>query len=297
MTLRTPKAVLYMSISKYILATIFFVSLDSLAKVMMGSIPPVMVLWARYAFSCLLLVSILPIFGLKLSLSSRHITLQLCRSSLLLGVTACMFIALQTLPLAFSYSLFYASPLVVLLVVSTFTAEKLNTRQVCGACLGFVGVLVIIRPGWGNLQWQMLLPLLAAVLYALYQILTHYVARSDSTLSSLLYITAGGTFVTTLVLPWYFVSVSLINWVLLMLLGVLGTLGHGLLINAYKTASASVLSPFVYAQIVWATLIDIFIFNTSFQPLDVIGAAIVILAGLYILTGFAKRGQTDIDSI
>lgn len=277
----------------YVVATVFFVALDSVAKAMMQSLPAGLVVWGRYASSLALVALALPAAGAVQSLSTRHLKLQLTRGVLLVGATACMFAAVSTLPVALSYAISYVSPLIVLMVAITWLGEKVTAKQAVGAVIGFTGVLLIIRPGFSEWQWPMLYPLGTAVCYALYQILTRVVGHHDSAFTSLFYVTLSGTVVTSVAMPMWYVPMPLSYWALLGLLGLLGTAGHFLLIQAYKGAAASVLSPFVYAQIIWAGLIDIFVFNTSFDPAAVMGAIVVIGGGLLILRSAPGDDKTN----
>ncbi len=284
------------SIALYIVATVFFVALDSLAKVMvMGSLSPALVVWGRYAGSLVLVVLAMLFAGVSQTVSTSSLGLQLARGVLLVGATGCMFQAVKVLPVALSYAISYVSPFIVLAAASRFLKEQITRKQITGALMGFAGVLIIMRPGASDWQWAMLLPLGAATFYALYQVLTRMVGRRDSPLTSLFYVTLGGTLVTTLALPWAYTPMPASTWALMGVLGTLGTAGHFLLIWAYTGAAASVLSPFVYVQIVWAGIIDIFVFNTSFDPVAIIGACIVIGGGLLIIESVQKRSQTAPD--
>lgn len=202
-----------------------------------------------------------------------------------MGATACMFKAVGLLPVAESYAISYVSPLIVIVLAALLLAERVTTQQVVGVCLGFIGVLIIIRPGFHAWRWAMLLPIGTALFYALYQILTRMVGQHDSAMTSLLYVTLTGTLLISVSLPWTYTPVPLSSWLVIGIMGTLGTIGHFLLIKAYQLGTASFLSPFVYIQIIWAGLIDYFIFNTSLDPPILVGALVVIGAGLVILKG------------
>jgi drug/metabolite transporter (DMT)-like permease len=282
------------SIAMYVLATAFFVTLDSLAKMLMkDALPPALVVWGRYAGSLAVIVLVMPFAGAARTMATRHLALQLARGALLVGATGCMFLAVRTLPVALSYAISYVSPLLVMIMAAWALKEDISPRQATGAVLGFIGVLIIIRPGFAEWQWAMLFPLGSAAFYALYQILTRVVGLHDNALTSLFYVTLGGTVLSTLALPWSYTPMPLTTWGLMGLLGILGTAGHFLLIWAYTGAPASVLSPFVYVQIVWAGLIDIFVFNISFNPVVVLGAVVVIGGGLLIIDSVQKGSHTD----
>src|SRR5690606_10876599 len=133
------------SVGLYLLATIFFVSLDSLAKVMVVDFPLPFVVWGRYAGSLLVLLVLLPFLGGHKVLCTRHIGIQCARGAMLVGATACMFAAVSFLPVAESYAISYISPIITVLLAALWLKERVSVPQMAGVLLGFVGVLVIIR--------------------------------------------------------------------------------------------------------------------------------------------------------
>lgn len=271
------------SIALFVIATMFLVALDAVAKGLMGVLSPELVVWGRYAGSLLIVLVIMLGVGVGATVRTQYPMLQLARGVVLVGATACMFLALRTLPVAMSYAISYVSPLMVLIMAAIVLGERITRRQALGTALGFAGVLVIIRPGFVPWETTLLLPLASAAFYAAYQILTRRVGAADGAMTSLFYVTLGGTVVTSMTLPWSYEPMAASTWLLLGLLGALGTAGHFFLIWAYTGAPASLLSPFVYLQIVWAGLIDAFVFKTLLDPVTVLGAAIVIGSGLLIL--------------
>lgn len=281
------------SIAMYIVATLFFVALDSLAKLIIGTVNVPFVVWGRYASALLILVIASPLLGGMRIMATQHLFLQLSRGALLVGATACMFRAVATLPVAESYAISYASPLIVTLLAAAFLSERLSVLKIVSVLTGFAGVLIIIRPGLGEWRIAMLFPLGTAFFYAVYQILTRFVGHKDSAFTSLFYVTFGGAVLTSLTLPWTYVPVPASTWVVLGLMGALGTIGHFLIIKAYTGAEASVLSPFVYMQIIWAGLVDRFVFDISLDPFVVIGAAVIISSGLLILKKAKPPPQSE----
>jgi len=271
------------SVFLFILATLCLTGLDSVAKSMTATVNMTMLVWGRYFFSLLMVSCVLPFLGGITLLKTRQPVAQLGRSALLVGATAFMFQAVKYLPVALSYAISYISPLVVLLLAVIIFKERLTRIKMIGTVCGFIGVLIIIRPGFSAWHIAMLAPIGMAVCYASYQILTQIVSHQDNPVTSLFYITIGGTIITSLALPWAYQVLSLTDWLLLLSLAGFGTLGHFLLIVAYKGAEATLLAPFVYLQIIWAGIIDIFIFNTGFDLASILGTIIIISSGLVIL--------------
>jgi len=271
------------SIFIFILATLCLTGLDSIAKGMTASVNMTMLVWGRYFFSLLMVAATLPFLGGIALLKTQQPIAQLGRSALLVGATAFMFQAVKYLPVALSYAISYISPLVVLLLAIIIFKERLTPKKIMGTIGGFLGVLIIIRPGFSAWHIAMLAPVGMAICYASYQILTQIVSHQDNPITSLFYITIGGTLITSFALPWAYQALSLTEWLLLLSLAGFGTLGHFLLILAYRGAEATLLAPFVYLQIIWAALIDIFIFKTGFDLPSIVGAVIIIASGLLIL--------------
>ncbi len=212
---------------------------------------------------------------------------------MLVGATACMFAAVGVLPVAESYAISYISPIIAVLLAALWLKERVSSSQMIGVVLGFIGVLVIIRPGFQTWHWAMLLPAGSACFYGLYQVLTRLVGQNDLPIASLFYVTLVGSFLSGLTLPWTYTPMPLSSWGMLGIMGALGALGHFLLIKAYQSAGASVLAPLVYIQIIWAALIDYFIFGTSLASFVFIGACIVICAGLLIIKGAHASPQSE----
>lgn len=273
------------SISMYVAATIFFVVLDSMAKYMTASVPLGLVVWARYASSFALLAALLPVLGVRKTIDSRHRLVQLGRGALLVSATTCMFGAVSILPVSQSYAISYISPILVVMLAAIFLGERTSLLQKVGVLFGFTGVLLVIRPGFQDWRWAMLLPLASAVFYASYQVLTRWVGKYDSPFTSLWYVTLSGTVLTSFLLPWSYASLHWHSWLFLGFMGAIGNCGHFLVIKAYSNAGASVLAPFLYLQLVWAALMDALVFSTMPDGFMWIGSAVIVGAGLMIIVG------------
>ncbi len=162
--------------------------------------------------------------------------------------------------------------------------EWVGWRRWTAIGVGFIGVLVVIRPGLGGMQWPALLSVAAAVLYACYSIATRMVMRHDSAQTTLFFANLVGAVLMLLVLPFVWTTPpSLLDLVLLVAVGAFGSLGHFLLILAHHRAPASVLSPYIYTQLVWATALGYLVFANVPSRWTLVGAAIVVASGLYLL--------------
>ncbi len=195
--------------------------------------------------------------------------LQLWRAFMLLGSTMFNFMAFRYLQLDEAMAILFSTPFLIAILAGPVLGEWVGWRRWCAILVGFAGVLVVVRPGPGGMQWAALLSFGSAICYALYNITTRMLSRTDSSETTLFYGNLFGCLVMAPVLP--FVWATPPTWldvVLMLAMGVLGAGGHFLLIMAHRRAPASVLSPFIYIQIVWATTLGLPGVRQRAQPLD-----------------------------
>src|SRR2546423_9243463 len=186
---------------------------------------------------------------------------QVVRSALLLGSTFFNFMAFRYLQLDEAMAILFSTPFMVAILAAPILGEWVGWRRWIAIGVGFLGVLVVIRPGFGGLHWAALLSGVSAVCYAFYSITTRMLARHDSSETTLFYSNMLGAAIMLPVLP--FVWTAPPSWfdaVLMVAVGGFGSLGHYLLIRAHRLAPASVLSPFMYTQLVWATTLGYLVF-------------------------------------
>lgn len=240
------------------------------------------VVWARYVFHALVTFVIFQRVGLFQNARTERPWLHLTRSVLMLIATALFFTALRYLPLADAVAINFLAPLLVTAFSIPILKEKVGPRRWAAIAVGFVGAMVIIRPGSGAMHWAALLPLGTAICYALYQILTRIAARTEATNTSLFWTSVFGVVATSIVVPFFWTQPTPLAWGLMVALGAMYGLGHYLLIRGLELAPASVLSPFLYTQIIWAILLGLLIFGHFPDVYTWVGMAIVIGSGLYI---------------
>ena len=240
------------------------------------------VVWARYVFHALVTFIIFQRVGLFQNARTERPWLHLTRSVLMLVATALFFTALRYLPLADAVAINFLAPLLVTAFSIPILKEKVGPRRWAAIAVGFVGAMVIIRPGSGAMHWAALLPLGTAVCYALYQILTRIAARTETTNTSLFWTSVFGVVATSVAVPFFWTQPTALAWGLMVALGTMYGLGHYLLIRGLELAPASVLSPFLYTQIIWAILLGLLIFGHFPDGYTWAGMAIVIGSGLYI---------------
>jgi drug/metabolite transporter (DMT)-like permease len=270
-----------MGILWMLLTMLLFVSMDACAKYLSQSLHVVEVVWGRYFFH-LLLLGLLLAPRLKPLMMTRHIGLQLVRSFLLLLTTASFFTGLQYIPMADASSIMLASPIVVTALSMPILKEKVGPRRWASIAVGCVGAIIIIRPGLGLMQPAALFPLAAAILYGVYQISTRFLSHTESILTTLIYSALIGTLVTTVLVPFFWVTPSMEQWLLMIAMGLFGGLGHFALIKSLTIAPAATVVPFTYSNLIWATTFGFIIFGDLPDQWTVIGAAIIVASGLYI---------------
>jgi len=274
------------------LLTVFlFVSMDTVAKYLTQHYPVPQVVWARFSFHGLILVVYL---GSRFHLlgHTRHLGLQITRATLLLSTTVFFFNGLYWLPLAAASAILLTGPLFTTALSMPLLGEPVGPRRWVGVLVGFIGALIIIRPGSGVMQWAALLPLGAAFCYALYQITTRKLAHYDPPLTTLLYSVSVGIPATTLVLPFYWIWPSPFHWGAMLGMGALGTISHFCLIKAMESAPAAVVAPFSYSNMLWATLLGFVVFGEFPDGWTLAGAGVLIVSGLYVFHREQVRRKT-----
>jgi drug/metabolite transporter (DMT)-like permease len=254
---------------------------------------PLEVAWARYtsAFVLTLFVSN-PVTHPGL-MKTRRPVLQIVRGSLLVASTVLNFFALRWLQLDEALSIIFTFPFIVAIASGPILGEWLGWRRWTAICVGFGGVLLITRPGFGEFNPGAVLSVASVICYGFYAVFTRMVSRVDSNQTSLFYNNAVGALVMLPVIP--FVWTMPRNWkiaALMVGIGALGSIGHFFMISAHKLAPASVLSPYIYTQLIWVGILGYLVFDHVPNELTMVGAAIVICSGLYLLYRERQVGKT-----
>jgi drug/metabolite transporter (DMT)-like permease len=274
-------------------AVALFACLDTTAKYLNTQMNSLEVTWARYISAFLLTLIVSNPLTQRDLLRTRSPKLQVARSLLLVVCTALNFLALRWLQLDEALSILFTFPFIVAMISGPLLGEWIGWRRWSAIAFGFAGVLLITRPGLGGMHPAAFITLAATICYGFYAVITRIVARVDSNQTSLFYSNCIGALVMLPVIP--FVWQSPTNWVIavmLMMTGVLGSLGHFFLIAGHKLAPASVLSPFIYTQLIWVVILGYLVFDHVPNGWTMAGAAMVIGSGLYVLYRERKIGKT-----
>jgi drug/metabolite transporter (DMT)-like permease len=265
-------------------AVICFALLDTSAKWLGTGMNPLQVVFARYAGSMILVLALFNPWSRPGVLRTKRPWLQWGRSLLLLGSTVLNFIALQYLQLAETISIMFATPLIVALVSGPLLGEWPGPRRLAAIGVGFLGVLVVTRPGFGGMHPAAFLSVIGCFCYAFYSLATRVLAAHDSSETTLIYSGAVGTLAMAPFLPWVWTTPQTpLPWLLMGVTGAMGGIGHWLLILAHRLAPATVLAPFIYSQLIWMVLLGWLVFGQLPDRWTFIGGAVVVASGLYLL--------------
>jgi drug/metabolite transporter (DMT)-like permease len=254
--------------------------MDAGSKLLAEHYAIIQILWVRF-------LSLLAVSGWlaarhgRAGLTTRRFGLQSLRSLMLMVEIGLFIWTITVLPLADAHAILAISPLIVTALSVPLLGERVGIRRWTAIGVASIGMLVILRPGFGVVHPMALVALLCAGMWSLYQILTRIVSRTDAPLTTLFYTALIGALALTVVGPFYWRAPDAQGWALFALVAVLGASGHYLLIKALQLAPASLLQPFAYTVLVWATVVGFTVFGTVPDLLTVLGAAIIVASGLY----------------
>jgi drug/metabolite transporter (DMT)-like permease len=263
-----------------VVSMFFIASMDATGKYLSLSFPIVQILAVRFV--------IFFIFSLGLAMRLRDRSIYKSRMpgsqilrSLVLAVEVSVFIlAFSLMPLADAHAIAAVAPLIATMLAGLVLGEAIGIRRWISVAIGFVGALIIIRPGFGMVSWAALLPLGGAFLWAGYQVLSRRVSLGDRPETTALYTAFVGMVLFGAIAPFYWQSASMIEWGFLLLNGAVGSIGHIILLKALNSAPAGTLQPFNYALLLWAMLLGYLVFSDLPDALTFVGAGIVVFGGL-----------------
>jgi drug/metabolite transporter (DMT)-like permease len=260
-----------------------FAVMDGLGKLLAADFPLMQLVWARSAFAIPVILATTAPAGWLSLLRSEQPLLQITRGILPLLGGAAVLQGLRFMSLADATVITFATPLFVVALSAPLLRERVSTAAWVGVGLGFLGVLIVVRPGTGSIAWAGLLPLATAFLFALYQMLTRLASRGDPPATALAWTIVTAFILTTPLLPLGWSNGTLVAWLLLILSGLLYGTGQLLLIRALAAAPANILTPFTYTQIVAAVIFGMLVLGELPDPWTFVGTALIVLAGLYVV--------------
>ena len=276
-----------------------FACLDANAKYL-GShfeMPVAEIVWTRFIGQFLLMAAVLGPSAVPGLFKTQKLGLQIVRSFLMVATTVCNFIAVQYLRLDQTISIAFLAPLVVALLAGPLLGEYVGWRRALAIVTGFIGILIVIRPGFVQIHPAVAASLLSMIAYALFMVITRKLSGFDTPFVTLFYsllvgVVGGALFA----IPQWVWPGGIFECLLLLALGALGGLGHYLLILAYRLAPASSVSPFLYFQLLSMIGLGYFIFGDTPDHWSMIGSTVVIASGLYLVhrervTGAVERAR------
>ncbi len=268
-----------------IATTFVFAMQDGISRHLAGEYNVFMVIMIRYWFFAAFVMSIAArkAGGLRAAAKTSQPVLQAFRAVLLVTEICVMVLAFTILGLIESHAVFTCYPLLVAALSGPVLGEKVGWRRWAAIGVGFIGVLIILEPGFGVFRIEAIVPLIAALMFALYGLLTRYAARKDSTATSFFWTGTVGSLAMTSVGIWFWEPMTGPDWGWMGLLCVTGALGHWLLIKCYEVAEASAVQPFAYLQLVFVSVLGIVVFSETIRTNVAIGAGLIVAAGLFTL--------------
>lgn len=274
----------------FLLAGFCLTSLDATAKYLVRDHSLFLVVWARYAGQMLVVTPWAwhragPGFW-----RTGRASLHLVRSACLLAATICFFGGLRYLPLAEGSAITFLAPIFIVILSQPILGERPTRARWAASIVGFVGILIMLRPGSAVFHPAVLLLFGAALANGLYQIFTRKLAGEDPR-TMLFYSALVGTVAMTLALPWGFAAEAMApdTGALFLLLGLLAGLGHWCVIGAFQRAPASMLTPYTYLQIVWSTLYGYLIFRQMPDGWSAVGMAVIVASGIALALHERRR--------
>ncbi|NDW00070.1 DMT family transporter [Salipiger sp. PrR002] len=276
-----------------VLTTFIFSVQDGLSRHLSEATNVYMVTMVRYWFFALFVLTLAARHkgGLRAAAKSGQPLLQAFRGVLLVLEICVMVSAFVYLGLVESHAVFACYPLLIAALSGPVLGEKVGWRRWSAIGIGFLGILIILQPSGGVFSPLAAIPLLAALMFALYGLLTRRVARTDSAATSFFWTGTVGVATATLIGMWFWEPMSASDWAMMAALCVTGATGHFTLIKCYEVAEASAVQPFAYLQLVFASALGMLAFGETLRPNVALGAAIITCAGIFTLIRARKAAQ------
>ena len=265
-----------------LLGWMFLPVMDGFAKYLSADLPILQITWARYFFTVVFTLPIMFFFFNKQLVWSDKPKLQILRGLILLSANICFFYAISVISLAKALTLAFIAPLIVTAFSPLLLGEKVGLRRWTAVIIGFLGTLVVIRPGFLEINLASLSAIGTGFLYGFYLIITRKLSTSDNPLLTLLITGMVGAVLVSLIIPFYWVKPTVNQWSLMAGIGIFACIGHIFLILSLKYADASKLAPLGYTEIIPNVIIGYYFFNELPDKWTYFGLFIIVLSGLYI---------------
>ena len=265
-----------------LLAWVMLPIMDGFAKYLSADLPVLQITWARYFFTVAFTLPFMFFFFRKNLVWTEKPKLQFIRGLILLTANICFFYAISVISLAKALTLAFVAPLIVTAFSPVFLGEKVGFRRWSAVIIGFIGSLVVIRPGFVEINLASFAALGTGIMYGFYLIITRKLSTSDNPLLTLLLTGVVGAVIISCVMPFIWVQPTTSQWSMMAAIGVFACIGHLFLILSLKYADASKLAPFSYFEIVTNIIIGYYFFSDFPDSWTFLGLAIIVMSGIYI---------------
>ncbi len=270
------------AITLNLLAWVMLPIMDGFAKYLSSDLPVLQITWARYFFTVAFTLPIMFFFFRKNLVWTDKPKLQLIRGLILLTANVCFFYSISIISLAKALTLAFIAPLIVTAFSPIFLGEKVGFRRWSAVIIGFIGSMVVIRPGFVEINLASLAALGTGVMYGFYLIITRKLSSSDNPLLTLLLTGVVGAIIISFVMPFVWIKPTLNQWSMMAAIGIFACVGHLFIILSLKYADASKLAPFSYFEIVTNIIIGYYFFSDFPDKWTFLGLFIIIFSGIYI---------------
>ena len=257
--------------------------MDAIAKYLSSDLPFFQITWARYFFTVFLVLPLMFFFFKDQLKWTENPKLQFYRGITLFFANICFFYSISIISMAKALTLAFVAPLITTILSSIFLKENVGFKRWSAVIVGFIGILIVIRPGFIEFNLASIAAVCTGCFYGVYLIITRQLHSTDSPLLTLLLTGLVGAFIGSIIVPTVWVNPTLIQWSWLIIMGLFACLGHILLIYSLKYADASKLAPFGYIEIVPNIILGYFLFNDFIDIWTFIGLFVIISSGLYII--------------
>ena len=265
-----------------LLAWVMLPIMDGFAKYLSSDLPVLQITWARYFFTVAFTLPIMFFFFRKNLVWTDKPKLQLIRGLILLTANVCFFYSISIISLAKALTLAFIAPLIVTAFSPIFLGEKVGFRRWSAVIIGFIGSMVVIRPGFVEINLASLAALGTGVMYGFYLIITRKLSSSDNPLLTLLLTGVVGAIIISFIMPFVWIKPTLNQWSMMVAIGNFACIGHLFIILSLKYADASKLAPLSYFEIVTNIIIGYYFFSDFPDKWTFLGLFIIILSGIYI---------------
>ena len=267
---------------------------DAMAKALTSSYSPIQILFLRNLIALPFAVMIALSLGGVEALRSYRPAAHILRGVFWLVAATLFFTGLKYLEIAEATALVFIAPIFITAISAIVFKETVGWRRWVAVLAGFIGVLIVVRPGAGTFQSASLLPIATAFFYAVLMISARWVDPRESVWTLMLYLVGAGALLSALVVPFVWVTPQVDDYWLFIGIAIFGTAGITLITQSFRLASATIVSPFEYSALIWATFLGWLFWNEVPDLFTYVGAAIIILSGCYIVFREQRLQSQDV---